>query len=273
MGDRKSKELIALSGRDSPAGVQIFGCEPDVMARSVAIVENERPDFIDIHMGCPAPKVTKTGAGSSLMKSPALIEKIVRAVSDASGVPVTVKLRTGYDAEHINVVDCALAAQSGGAGAVTVHGRCREQMYAPPVDLKAIADVKRALEIPVVGNGDIFTARGAKEMYERTGCDLVAVGRGAMGRPWLFEEINAYMSGGSEVAEKSARERMDVMLRHVGMIVENKGERIGIPEARKHALWYTKGLRGGAEFRRRLCEIRTLDELRQIAFEIASLNE
>lgn len=273
MGDRKSKALMQLSAAERPAGVQIFGSDPEIMAQSVQTVLEVSPDFVDINMGCPAPKIAGNGGGASLMRNPVLAEKIVAAVVKAcDGIPVTVKIRTGWDFDRINAVEMAQRAENAGAAAITVHGRTRQQMYAPPVNLDIIAEVKRSVSIPVIGNGDITDGRSAAEMLEKTNCDFLMVGRGALGRPWVFQSINAYLNEGRLLPEPPVSERMRVMVKHIHMICEYKGERVGIREARKHAAWYTKGIRGAAEYRRQLGQLESLSALQEIAYKICLEN-
>lgn len=274
MGDRKSKALMQLSPAERPAGVQIFGSDPEIMASSVESVLSVEPQFIDINMGCPAPKIAGNGGGASLMRDPVLAEKIVAAVKKASGsIPVTVKIRAGWDDDHINAVEMAKRAEAAGAAAVTVHGRTRQQMYAPPVNHNIIAEVKKAVSIPVVGNGDITDGISAAKMLEDTNCDFLMVGRGALGRPWIFQQINAYLADGRILPEPPVSERMRVMCKHIQMICEYKGERIGIREARKHAAWYTKGIRGAAEYRRQLGQLESIAQLEEIAYKICRENQ
>lgn len=274
MGDRKSKALMQLSPAERPAGVQIFGSDPEIMASSVESVLSVKPQFIDINMGCPAPKIAGNGGGASLMRDPVLAEKIVAAVKKASGsIPVTVKIRAGWDDAHINAVEMAKRAEAAGAAAVTVHGRTRQQMYAPPVNHSIIAEVKKAVSIPVVGNGDITDGASAAKMLEDTNCDFLMVGRGALGRPWIFQQINAYLADGRILPEPPVSERMRVMCKHIQMICEYKGERIGIREARKHAAWYTKGIRGAAEYRRQLGQLESIAQLEEIAYKICRENQ
>lgn len=273
MGDRKSKALMQLSPAERPAGVQIFGSDPEVMARSVESVLAVSPQFIDINMGCPAPKIAGNGGGASLMRDPVLAEQIIAAVKKTSGdIPVTVKIRAGWDDTHINAVEMAKRAESAGASVITVHGRTRQQMYAPPVNHSIIAEVKKAVSIPVVGNGDITDGISAAKMLEDTNCDFLMVGRGALGRPWIFQQINAYLADGRLLPEPPVTERMRVMCRHIQMICEYKGERVGIREARKHAAWYTKGVRGAAEYRRQLGQLESTAQLEEIAYKICLEN-
>ena len=273
MGDRKSKELSFLSDAERPAAVQIFGSDPDIMAQSVERVMESRPEIIDINMGCPAPKIAGNGGGASLMKNPELAEKIIRAVVAASPVPVTVKIRIGWDFDNINAVEMAKRAENAGASAVTVHGRTRSQMYAPPVNTDIIAQVKKELSIPVIGNGDITDYFSAAKMLENTNCDLIMIGRGALGRPWVFSLINAYLEHGRVLPEPPVSERMRVMVNHIKKICEYKGEYVGLREARKHAAWYTKGLRGAAKYRQELAMLSSLDQLEETAYRICLENE
>ena len=273
LGDRKSKALMQLSDEERPAGVQIFGNDPSVMAQSVKTVLSVSPDFVDINMGCPAPKIAGNGGGASLMRHPQLAKEIVEAVVAACGsVPVTVKIRTGWDFENLNAVEMAQNAEKAGAVAVTVHGRTRQQMYAPPVDHQMISEVKKSVSIPVVGNGDIVDGPSAAKMLEETNCDFLMVGRGALGRPWLFSQINAYLQNGIILPEPPVSERMRVMVKHVRKICEYKGERIGIREARKHAAWYAKGIRGAAKYRKDLSLIESVEQLEELAFKITKEN-
>ena len=268
MGDRKSKQLSFISDIERPAAVQIFGSNPEIMAESIPMVMESKPEIIDINMGCPAPKIAGNGGGASLMKNPQLAEDIVRGVVKASPVPVTVKIRMGWDFDSINAVELAKRAENAGAAAITVHGRTKSQMYAPPVNREIIAEVKRAVSIPVIGNGDITDGFSAAKMLEETNCDLVMVGRGALGRPWVFSQINAYLEHGRILPEPPVAERMRVMVNHIKTICEYKGEYVGLREARKHAAWYFKGVRGSADFRRRSGELTTYADLQNLAEEM-----
>lgn len=273
LGDRKSKQLMQLSEMERPAGVQIFGSDPEIMAESVKTVLEVQPQFVDINMGCPAPKIAGNGGGASLMRNPELAEQIVAAVKNACGeIPVTVKIRAGWDFDTINAVEMAKRAENAGAAAVTVHGRTRQQMYAPPVNHEIIAEVKKAVSIPVVGNGDITDGISAAKMLEDTNCDFLMVGRGALGRPWVFQQINAYLNEGRILPEPPVSERMRVMLNHIQMLCTYKGERVGIREARKHAAWYTKGIRGAAQYRRELGMLESISQLEEIAYKICTEN-
>lgn len=272
MGDRKSKQLSFISDIERPAAVQIFGSNPEIMAESIPMVMESKPEIIDINMGCPAPKIAGNGGGASLMKNPQLAEDIVRGVVKASPVPVTVKIRMGWDFDSINAVELAKRAENAGAAAITVHGRTKSQMYAPPVNREIIAEVKRAISIPVIGNGDITDGFSAAKMLEETNCDLVMVGRGALGRPWVFSQINAYLEHGRILPEPPVAERMRVMVNHIKTICEYKGEYVGLREARKHAAWYTKGLHGAAEYRREIGSLSSIEQLEEIAYKICIHN-
>lgn len=273
MGDKKSGELMFISKKEHPSSIQIFGNEPATMAEAALSAVKMNPDLIDINMGCPAPKIVKGGAGSKLMQNPELSGEIIKAVSSSVDIPVTVKLRTGWDDDSLNVIEMAIIAEKNGAAAITVHGRTKEQMYAPPVNIDMIKKVKEAVSIPVIGNGDVFDAFSAAKMYEETNCDLVMVGRGSLGRPWVFQQISAYMKTGNILPDPPVSQRMLIMLRHIENICNDRGMKVGIREARKHALWYTKGLRGGAEYRRQLSVLNSIEELQEIAYRITKENE
>ncbi|MCL2507849.1 MAG: tRNA dihydrouridine synthase DusB [Oscillospiraceae bacterium] len=268
MNDRKSAGLLAVSPKERPAGAQIFGDEPGTMALAAVSALRYGPDVIDINMGCPAPKVAGNGGGSALMKRPELAWRIAEACVRAVNVPVTVKMRSGWDADSVNAVELAVLCEEAGVSALTVHGRTRAQMYAPPVNLDVIREVKRAVKIPVIGNGDVVDGKSAAQMLLQTGCDLVMVGRGALGRPWVFGQINAYLADGTVVPDPPIGERMDVMLRHIERLCEYKGAYIGMREARKHAAWYIKGVRNAAMYRNEIGAISSMDELRALALRV-----
>lgn len=273
LGDKKSAELLSITDTERPAGSQIFGNSPETMAIAAEKALEFSPDFIDINMGCPAPKVASSGGGALLMKDPVLAAEIVKAVTNASTVPVTVKMRSGWDFDHINAVELAKRCEQAGAAAITVHGRTKVQMYAPPVNTDIIREVKQAVSIPVIGNGDIIDGKSAALMMETTGCDMVMVGRGALGRPWVFSQINAYLNHEVILPNPPVIEKMKVMLKHIETLCKYKGERIGIREARKHAAWYTKGLHGAANYRARIGLISSVEELSQIALELIEQNK
>ena len=272
LGDKKSAELLSITEPERPAGSQIFGNSPETMAKAAEKALEYSPDFIDINMGCPAPKVSASGGGALLMKFPVLAAQIVEEVAKVSTVPVTVKMRSGWDDTAINAVELAKRCEQAGAAAITVHGRTKVQMYAPPVNMDIIRQVKNAVSVPVIGNGDITDGKSAAKMLEETGCDMVMVGRGALGRPWVFQEINAYLNHEAILPEPSVTQKMHIMLKHIEKICEYKGERVGIREARKHAAWYTKRLHGAANYRARIGLISSIEELQQIALELIEQN-
>ena len=274
LGDKKSATYLSVSDTERPYGSQLFGCEPSVMAEAAKMAEQNGPDFIDINMGCPAPKVAvSSGGGSALLKDPILAGKIIEAVSNAVSVPVTVKIRAGWDENSINAVEIAKIAEQSGAKAITVHGRTRKQMYAPPVNLNVIKEVKRAVSIPVIGNGDVDSPLAAAKMYEETGCDLVMIGRAAMGNPWIFTQINNYLSDGWIVPPPPLSKRMLTLLDQVDRMVEYKGERTAMMEARKHAAYYMRGLNGAAELRRMCGNITKKDDVIEIIKHAMELNQ
>lgn len=273
MCDRKSKKLLALSDEERPAGAQIFGNDPQVMAESAVACLSYEPEIIDINMGCPAPKIAGNGSGSALSKNPELAQAIMQSVKAAVDIPVTVKIRLGWDKDSINCIEMAQRAELAGISAVTLHGRTRQQMYAPPVDLQMIAQVKKSIGIPLIGNGDITDGISAARMLEETGCDYVMVGRGALGRPWVFSQINAYLQHGVILPEPPVSERMRIMVKHIRLICDYKGERVGMREARKHAAWYMKGIRGAASYRQQAGTLETLEQVEEMAYRIAKENE
>lgn len=273
MGDKKSAMLLTLGKEEKTAGAQIFGDDPDIMAKAAVKCLAFSPSIIDINMGCPAPKVAMNGGGASLMKDPQLAGRIVRAVRDAVDIPVTVKIRKGWDDSCVNAVELAKILEANGADAIAIHGRTRQQMYSGTVDLDIIRAVKKAVRIPVIGNGDITDIVSAANMLEYTGCDAVMIGRGAFGNPWLFRQINAYLDSGIVIPSPSLEEKMTVMLRHIAKMVEYKGEYTAMREARRHAAYYTKGLRGGAKFRAQMSSLETYDDLKEITFKIVKENQ
>ena len=273
MCDRKSRELLKISDVERPCAAQLFGDDPEFMAKAAVKALEFKPDAIDINMGCPAPKIAGNGGGSALMKSPDLAEKIVEAVVKAVDLPVTVKMRIGWDMENINCVDLAKRCENAGASALTVHGRTKVQMYAPPVYPEHIKAVAQAVKIDVVANGDVTDGLSAHKLMQESGCKAVMVGRGALGRPWAFEQINAYIQRGEIIPEPSVEKRMEVMLRHIALLCEYKGEKVGMLEARKHAAWYMKGIRGAAALRREICELSVIDDIKRIAEKVITTAE
>lgn len=268
LSDRKSLELLELDEQEHPAAVQLFGSDPAVMARAASKAMAFHPDVIDINMGCPAPKVVCGGCGSALMRDPALCGRLVEAVRREVDVPVTAKLRKGYDKEHLTVVEVAQAVEAGGAAAVTVHGRTRDQMYAPPVDWDIIKEVKRSVLIPVIGNGDVTDAKSAAKLFEQTGCDLIAVGRGALGAPWIFAQIEAFLTSGVVLPDPPVSKRMQTLYRQVRLAAEHKGEKLAVLQARKHAAWYMRGMRDAAALRREAASLTTLTQLEEFCARV-----
>ena len=263
LGDKKSAQLLSCSGAERPFASQLFGSDPQIMAQAAKKALLFSPDFIDINMGCPAPKVAGNGGGSALMREPKLAAQIVRAVVNAVNVPVTVKMRTGYDNENINAPELAKMCEDAGAAAITVHGRTRPQMYAPGVDYKTIERVRRSVSVPVIGNGDVTDGKSAKYMYEATGCDFVSVGRAAEGNPFVFAEINAFLSGES-YTPPSLEQRFSVMMRQIRLMMEYKNPHIALLESRKHTAWYMRGLEGAAALRRMCGEIKSIADIEAI---------
>lgn len=267
-GDVKSRDLMRLNAWERPAAIQLFGDDPETMAQAARLAMAQNPDWLDINMGCPAPKIVGNHCGSALMREPELCRRLVKAVCEAVPVPVTVKIRKGYSKSEVNAVEVAKACESGGAAAIAVHGRTRDQMYAPPVDWECIRQVKQAVSVPVIGNGDITSPEQAAAFYEQTGCDLIMIGRGALGAPWIFASIAAYLQHGTILPEPSVEQRMDVLCRQIEWAASLKGERVALLEARKHASWYMRNLRGAAVFRGEAGTLTTLGDLRRLCCRV-----
>lgn len=272
MHDKKSMQLMEMSPAEHPRAIQLFGNEPQVMAEAAAACMAFSPDIIDINMGCPAPKIAQNGSGSALMKDPVLAGRIVSAVSRAVPVPVTVKIRKGWDDTCLTALDVALAVQENGAAAVTLHGRTRKEMYSGHADWEIIRTVKQALDIPVIGNGDVRDEQSAAQMLEQTGCDAVMIGRGALGNPFVFARINAYLNECRVLGDVSVSQKMVTMLEQIQKAIDYKGEYVAMREARHHAAYYTKGLRGGAAYRRQISQLEHFEQLQELAFEIVKEN-
>ena len=269
---QKSAQLMVISDAERPCAVQIFGTEPETMAEAAKFAMQYKPEVIDINMGCPAPKIAGGGSGAALMRDPELCGRIVQAVSRSVDVPVTVKMRSGFDEEHINAVEVAKIVEKNGALAVTVHGRTKKQFYAPPVNYDIIREVKRELSIPVIGNGDVCDAKSAQYVMEYTGCDYLMVGRGALGNPWVFREINEFFDKGIISSPPSLDEKCDVLLRHISRVVDYKGEYVGMREARKHTAYYLKGFKNAAKLRNLAFSMETLEDLQNLINEIKICN-
>lgn len=269
---KKSEELMEISDLERPCGIQIFGDDPKCMADAAKHALENKPDIIDINMGCPAPKISSNGSGSALMKNPRLCGEIVKAVTAVTDIPVTVKIRKGWDDDSVNAVEVAKICESAGAAAITVHGRTRQQYYKPPVDYDIIRAVRESVSVPVIANGDIDSAERAKEVMDITGCDLVMIGRATLGNPWIFSQINAYLENPNvKIYTPDLEERLGVMIEHIGKMVEYKGEHMAMLQARKLVVGYFKGMKGAAALRNEAGKIKTLDDLYELRQKALSL--
>lgn len=265
--DDKSFKLTEISDIEKPAAVQIFGSDPSIMAEIAERLNDSDASVIDINMGCPTPKITKNGEGSALMQKPELVAAIVKAVVKASAKPVTVKIRKGWNDDSVNAVEIAKIVEDCGASAVAVHGRTREQFYSGQADWEIIGKVKKAVSIPVIGNGDIVKPEDAKRMLEQTGCDAVMIGRGAQGNPWIFKRTLHYLEKGEMLPEPSADEKINTILRHMKMLIDLKGEHIGVCEMRKHIAWYIKGMRNATQVKEKVFRMKDAGEIMQLLEE------
>ena len=266
LGDRKSPRLMQFRPCERPFGIQLFGCEPNSFPAAVGAAAALRPDFIDLNMGCPAPKIEGSGSGSALMRRPELAAELVHtAVRNAGGLPVTVKLRAGFD--EVNCIDFAVMLEQAGVSAITLHPRTRAQMFRGHSDWQLIAGVRRAVSVPVIGNGDIASGGDALRMLRETGCDAVMVGRSALGDPFIFAEISAALAG-RPYTPPDTEQRMALLYRQISDMCAQKGEARALPEARKHVMWSVAGFRGAALFRRRAAALNSLDELKELIEEI-----
>lgn len=269
---KKSEELMEISDLERPCGIQIFGDDPKCMADAAKHALENKPDIIDINMGCPAPKISSNGSGSALMKNPRLCGEIVKAVTAVTDIPVTVKIRKGWDDDNVNAVEVAKICESAGAAAITVHGRTRQQYYKPPVDYDIIKAVREFVSVPVIANGDIDSAERAKAVMDITGCDLVMIGRATLGNPWIFSQINAYLENPNvKIHTPDLEERLGVMIEHIGKMVEYKGEHMAMLQARKLVVGYFKGMKGAAALRNEAGKIKTLDDLYELRQKALSL--
>ncbi len=269
---KKSEELMEISDLERPCGIQIFGDDPKCMADAAKHALENKPDIIDINMGCPAPKISSNGSGSALMKNPRLCGEIVKAVTAVTDIPVTVKIRKGWDDDSVNAVEVAKICESAGAAAITVHGRTRQQYYKPPVDYDIIRAVRESVSVPVIANGDIDSAERAKEVMDITGCDLVMIGRATLGNPWIFSQINTYLENPNvKIHTPDLEERLGLMIEHIGKMVEYKGEHMAMLQARKLVVGYFKGMKGAAALRNEAGKIKTLDDLYELRQKALSL--
>ena len=265
--NKNTKALLAIHPDEYPVSLQLFGSDPKIMSEMAKMIEELPFQILDINMGCPVPKVVRNGEGSALMKNPELVHEIVSAVSKAIKKPVTVKIRKGFDDDNINAVEIAKIIEDAGGAAVAVHGRTREQYYSGKADWDIIRQVKEAVSIPVIGNGDVVDAASAEALVEQTGCDGIMIGRGAEGNPWIFKQILHYMQTGETLARPTQHEVKEMMLRHARMQVEYKGGAIGIREMRKHVAWYTAGFPHSAKLRAAINQVESLQELEQMLNE------
>lgn len=266
--NKNTEALLNIDPRENPVSLQLFGSDPDIMAQIAHQIEDRPFDILDINMGCPVPKVVNNGEGSALMKDPILAGKIIEKVVKAIHKPVTVKIRKGFDEEHVNAPYLAHIAEESGAAAVAVHGRTRQQYYSGKADWDIIRQVKESVSIPVIGNGDLLSAEDVIAMEEQTGCDGFMIARGAQGNPWIFHQILHYFETGEHEKKPSLEEMAQMMLRHARMMIEYKGEYIGMHEIRKHAAWYTTGYPNSARFRGQINEVETYEQLEELLAQI-----
>ena len=265
--NKNTEELLSIDSRENPVSLQLFGSDPDIVSQIAHSIEDRPFDILDFNMGCPVPKIVGNGEGAALMKNPKLAEEIISKTVKAVKKPVTVKIRKGFDDDHVNAVEMAKIAESAGASAVAVHGRTREQFYSGKADWDIIRQVKEAVSIPVIGNGDLLSAQDVIAMGEQTGCDGFMIGRGAQGNPWIFKQILHFFETGEHLAKPDMEEVSRMILRHAKMMLEFKGEYIGIREIRKHAAWYTAGYPNSSKLRVLINAVESYEDLERLLFE------
>ncbi len=272
-GDKKSFELMELAPDEHPCGIQLFGNEPNILASSAKLAVKAGADILDINMGCPAPKVANNGCGSALMKNPSLCGEIVSAVKNSVDIPVTVKIRKGFDENCVNAVEVAGICAENGADAVIVHGRTRQQYYSGQCDLEIIKAVKKAVSVPVIGNGDVRDVASAQKMLDKTGCDGVMIARAALGNPWIFRILTDYFDKGIITKAPSTEDKLRIMSEHIELVCKYKGERMGMLQSRKQIAWYLKGFRGAAQFRNEAGRVSALDDMYALIERVREINQ
>ena len=270
--NKKTYELMETTKSERPLGLQLFGSEPEILAEVCKKIEEGDWDFIDLNMGCPMPKIVNNGEGSAIMKNPDLAYKILYSMVNAIKKPVTVKIRKGFDDENVNAVEVAKACEAAGVSAIAVHGRTREQYYSGVADWEIISKVKKAVKIPIIGNGDVKDGESAKLLYEKTGCDGIMIARAARGNPWIFKEIRAYLEDGIMLEKPSLNDVIKMILRHTKMQIEKSGEDLAIKQMRGHVAWYTHGKRGASSLRDRINHIESYKELENTLLKYAATN-